>query len=340
MKALTITEAGKTEIRDIAKPEADSGEVLLQVRMVGLCGSDLSTFRGKNPLVAYPRIPGHEIAATVSEVGPDVPEEIKIGMNVTVSPYTSCGKCSSCLSGRTNACRFNETLGVQRDGALTEYAAVPWQKLFRSDTLSLRELAIVEPLTVGFHASARGRVTESDRVAIFGSGTIGLGAIAGSSFRGGTVIAIDIDDAKLELAARIGATHCINTLKENLHDRLEELTQGHGPTVVIEAVGLPATYRAAVEEVSFAGRVIYIGYAKDAVEYDTTRFVQKELDIHGSRNATDADFSDVISMMKKGEFPVEEIITKTVALDEAGAALAHWADKPETITKILVHVAE
>ena len=146
MKALFITAPGKTEVRDIPKPPPAAGEVLLRVRLVGYCGSDLNTFRGKNPMVTLPRIPGHEIAATVEEAGTGVPPEFKPGTNVTLSPYTSCGTCPSCLRNRPNACQFNQTLGVQRDGALTEHIVVPWRKLYRSDKLSLRELAVVEPL--------------------------------------------------------------------------------------------------------------------------------------------------------------------------------------------------
>jgi threonine dehydrogenase-like Zn-dependent dehydrogenase len=290
-------------------------------------------------MAGYPRIPGHEIAATVAEAGADVPNTIKTGMNVTVSPYTSCGNCGSCRRGRMNACQFNQTSGVQRDGALTEYIVVPWQKVYRSDTLTLRELALVEPLTVGFHASARGRVAGSDVVAVFGCGAIGLGAAAGSLFRGGAVIAIDIDDSKLDIGKKVGADQGINSRKENLHERLQELTEGYGPDVVIEAVGLPDTYRAAVEEVAYAGRVVYIGYAKESVEFDTARFVQKELDIHGSRNATSADFSDVISMLEGKRFPVDDVVTETVPFDQADTALRRWADNPGDVTKILVEVS-
>jgi len=231
---------------------------LLKVEMVGLCGTDLNSFRGRNPLVTYPRILGHEIAATVVEGE----GSIQAGMRVTISPYTSCGKCSSCLRGRQNACRENQTLGVQRDGAITEFMVVPASKAY-SSTLALKHLCLVEPLTVGFHAVDRGRVAARDTVAVFGCGAIGLGAIAGAAFRGARTIAIDIDDAKLEVARSAGATHVINSGLENVRARLQELTQRSGPNVVIEAVGLPETFRMAVEEVGFAGRVVYIGYSKE-----------------------------------------------------------------------------
>lgn len=336
MKALVISEPGQTELvqRDVPKP--GTGEVLLRVNQIGFCGTDLSTFRGVNPLVSYPRIPGHEIAATIEKLGSGVPEEWTIGREVLVVPYTSCGECSACRQQRFNSCRHNQTLGVQRDGAMAEYFTAPWEKLLASDKLTLEELALVEPLTVGFHAVDRARVTESDTVAVFGCGAIGLGVLAGAAFRGARVVAIDIDDQKLALGKKCGATDTINSMTENLHEQLQEITDGHGPHVIIEAVGLPATFKAAVEEVCFAGRVVYIGYAKAPVEYETKLFVMKELDIMGSRNALPADFAEVIKMLEKKEFPLDEVITTTVPLADSGKLLAQWNETPGDFTKIHV----
>ena len=152
------------------------GGVLLKVRMVGLCGSDLNSFRGLNPLVSFPRILGHEVCATVMRGDSDLPA----GTDVALSPYTNCGRCASCQRGRPNACQFNQTLGVQRDGALTQFIVMPREKLFPA-RLTPKELCFVEPLTIGFHAVARGRITANDTVAVFGCGGVGLGAIAGSN---------------------------------------------------------------------------------------------------------------------------------------------------------------
>jgi threonine dehydrogenase-like Zn-dependent dehydrogenase len=337
MKAFVITEPGATGLADRPEPFPGAEEVMLRTRYIGLCGTDLNTFRGKNPMVSYPRVPGHEIAATIIAAGKGVPEHLKAGLDVTVSPYTSCGVCASCLRGRTNACLANETLGVQRDGAMAEYFKVPWRKIFVANGLSLRELTLVEPLGVGFHTVARGRVTAEDTVAVIGCGAVGLGAIAASAFRGATTIVIDVDDEKLVLARQAGAAYAVNSKTEDVHGRLRELTGGHGPDVIIEAVGLAATYRMAIEEVAFTGRVVYVGYAKEPVTYDTKLFVQKELDILGSRNSLD-EFPEVIAMLLQGRFPVESAISKVVPMEQAGDALARWSEAPQTITKILVEV--
>jgi threonine dehydrogenase-like Zn-dependent dehydrogenase len=339
MKAFSITEPGKTTLIELQQPRPAADEVLLKSRLIGLCGTDLSTFRGKNPLVTYPRIPGHEIAATIVETGTDVPSEFQAGMDVTVYPNTSCGTCASCRRGRTNACKFNQTLGVQRDGAMKGFFTVPWRKVYVSRGLSLRELSLVEPLAVGFHAAERARLTAADTVAVIGCGTVGLGALAAAAGRGATTVAIDLDDGKLALAKKVGAQHTIHAGQENMHEELTSLTGGLGPDVVIEAVGTPETYRAAVEEVAHTGRVVYIGWAKEPVSYESKLFVHKELDILGSRNSL-AEFPAVISMLSEGRFPVEETISATVPLDGAGDALKRWSESPGSYTKILVNMDE
>jgi threonine dehydrogenase-like Zn-dependent dehydrogenase len=333
MKAFRIEAPGVAGVIELPEIREDAGEALLRVKMVGLCGTDLSTFRGRNAMVAFPRVPGHEVAAEVVEGG----GELAAGTLVTVSPYTSCGRCASCLRGRVNACRWNETMGVQRDGAMVEFVRVPREKLYAAK-LSVKELCLVEPLTVGFHAAARGRVAAGDSVAVFGCGGVGLGAIAAAAFRGAETIAIDVDDAKLEIARKAGAKHLIHSKREDLHARLQEITDGHGPDVMIEAIGLPETFRAAVEEVSFTGRVVYIGYAKEPVEYETRLFVQKELDILGSRNALPEDFREVIRMLEAGRFPVEETVSAVVAMEETAGMLREWSESPGKFTKIMVQV--
>ncbi len=336
MKALVIKNPGEASLESIPEPAVLGENLLLKVRMIGLCGSDLNSFRGKNPMVTFPRIPGHEVAATIVAGSKETPA-LAAGVNVTMSPYTNCGKCASCLRQRPNACQFNETLGIQRDGALTEYITMPAEKLYPAK-LTIKELCLVEPLTVGFHAVARGRVTAQDSVVVFGCGGVGLGAIAASSFRGARTIGVDVDDEKLSLARKTGAAETINTSKESLHQRLLELTNGLGPDVIIEAIGLPQTFRAAVEEVGFTGRVVYIGYAKEPVAYETRLFVQKELDIMGSRNALPEDFRQVIRMLEDRRFPVDDAVSSVLPLADAPDALRAWSENPAGFTKIMISV--
>jgi 2-desacetyl-2-hydroxyethyl bacteriochlorophyllide A dehydrogenase len=339
MKAIKIEQPGSLKVVSLEMPAVGSDEVLLKVRYVGFCGSDLSTYMGKNPLVQYPRVPGHEISAEIHETGSEVPEGFDKGMPVTVLPYTNCGKCPSCRRGREHACQFNQTLGVQRDGAMQEYLAVPWQKIFKAPALGHLELVFVEPLTVGFHAIERALVYKQDTVMVLGCGMIGAGAIVGAAARGAAIIAVDIDDHKLMLARKLGARFLINSKESNLHQMLVELTGGGGPDVVVEAAGTPVTYRTAVDEAAFTGRVVCIGYASQEVSFATKLFVQKELDIMGSRNASPDDFRAVISYLERGSIPLDQMITKQVRIEEAGEAVKQWADDPGKVMKILLDMS-
>lgn len=336
MKAIQIPAPATLQVVDIAKPEVKNGEVLLKIKFVGFCGSDLNTFLGRNPMVKLPVIPGHEVGAVIEAVGPGVPGGFEPGMSVTVNPYTNCGKCAACRNGRVNACEYNETFGVQRNGAMEEYLALPWQKVIPAPSISPRDCALIEPMSVGFHAVSRGQVTDIDTVLVIGCGMIGCGAIVRAALRGATVIAMDLDAKKLELAKRIGANFTINSQTENVHERLLGITDGLGPDVIIEAVGSPATYVMAVNEVAFTGRVVCIGYAKSEVTFQTKLFVQKELDIRGSRNALPEDFRAVVRYLQQGNCPREELISKTVTPEEALAAMEEWSADPGKVFRILV----
>lgn len=337
MKAIQISGERQMEIVNVPEQELKTGEVLLRLEYVGFCGSDLSTYLGKNPMVKMPVIPGHEVGAVIEKVGAEVPEGLKPGMVVTCNPYTNCGKCASCRNQRVNACQHNETLGVQRNGAMREYIALPWEKVIPAGLLSPRTCALIEPMSVGFHAVNRAQVTDIDVVVVIGCGMVGMGAIVRSALRGATVVAADIDDEKLALAKEMGASYTINTKTEDVHARLLEITSGFGPDVIIEAVGSTPTYQMAVNEVAFTGRVVCIGYAKTDVSFQTKFFVQKELDIRGSRNAQPQDFRAVIHYLERGTCPVDRLISAEVTPEEAPEAMRRWVENPGKVFRILVH---
>ncbi len=336
MKAIQITAPGQMKVAEVETPVLKDDEILIKIKYVGFCGSDLNTFLGRNPMVKLPIIPGHEVGAVIESIGKNVPEGFKAGMSVTVNPYTNCGKCASCRNGKVNACEHNETFGVQRNGAMGEYLTLPWSKVIPATDTTPRDCALIEPMSVGFHAVSRAQVTDIDTVMVVGCGMIGMGAIIRASLRGATVIAVDIDDEKLALAKRVGATYSINSMTENIHERLIELTEGLGPDVVVEAVGSPVTYKMAVDEVAFTGRVICIGYAKSEVSFQTKYFVQKELDIRGSRNALPADFRAVAKYLQQGICPKDELISKVVTPQDALKAMKEWAANPGKVFRILV----
>lgn len=323
------------QIVDVPEQEMKAGDVMIRLQYVGFCGSDLNTYLGRNPMVKLPVIPGHEVGAVIEAVGSEVPEGLKPGMVVTVNPYTNCGKCASCRNGRPNACQHNETLGVQRNGSMRERLVLPWEKVIPAGLLTPRECALVEPMSVGFHAVSRALVTDSDVVLVIGCGMVGMGAVVRSALRGATVIAADIDDEKLQLAREMGASYTLNTKTDDVNARLLEMTSGFGPDVVIEAVGSTPTYQMAVDVVAFTGRVVCIGYAKSDVSFQTKLFVQKELDIRGSRNALPQDFRAVIHYLERRTCPVDRLISSEVTPEEAQKALDEWAAAPGKVFRIL-----
>ena len=263
------------------------------------------------------------MGARIEAVGRDVPAHLTPGISCTVNPYTACGHCSSCRNGRPNACRHNQTFGVQRDGAMCEYIVVPWQKVIADDAISPRDFCLVEPMSVGFHAIDRAQVTDLDVV------------LVRAALRGAKVIAVDVDDAKLLLAKRLGAHFTVNSRTEDVHERLQAIVPW-GPDVVIEAVGAPATYRMAVNEAAFTGRVVCIGYAQTEIAFETKYFVQKELDIRGSRNAMPEDFRAVMEYLRRGVCPAEELISGIYAPEQAQEALERWKADPGKVFRILV----
>ena len=336
MKAVQLTATSEMKVVEIEKPFMGPDDVLVIIKYVGFCGSDLNTFLGRNPMVKLPVIPGHEVGAVIEETGANVPDGFHQGMSVTLNPYTNCGRCASCRNGKVNACEHNETLGVQRNGVMCEFAVLPWTKIIPANKISPRDCALIEPMSVGFHAVSRVQVTDIDTVMVIGCGMIGIGAIIRASLRGATVIAVDIDDDKLSLAKRVGAKFTINSQSDHVHECLLKVTNNLGPDVVIEAVGSPSTYVMAVDEVAFTGRIACIGYAKSEVSFQTKFFVQKELTIMGSRNALPSDFRAVIHYLEQGTCPKDELISKIVSPEEALMAMSEWAANPGKVFRILV----
>jgi threonine dehydrogenase-like Zn-dependent dehydrogenase len=309
--------------------------VLLEVVYAGLCGTDLSTFLGKNPNVAYPRIIGHEIAGRVVALGDGV-EPRWVGARVAVSPYKNCGACPACRLGRPNACARNETLGVQRDGALADLAAVPVDRLVPSTKLPLDVLALVEPFSIGMHSVRRAEVTAADTVLVIGCGGVGAGAIAAAVSAGARVIGLDVEARKLDEARRLGAVAVVDG-RTSPAEHVGELTDGEGPSVVIEAVGATATYRLALDVVAPCGRIACVGWLKGDVPLEARLIVLKEVAILGSRNATD-ELKAVVAMFESGRVDPRSLVTHRVAFDDAPGMLQRWADAPGEVGKILVEV--
>ncbi|WP_245835495.1 zinc-binding alcohol dehydrogenase family protein [Thalassospira mesophila] len=340
MKAICIDAPGSISLTRRAIPAPGPGEVRVRLLYVGYCGSDLGSFQGRNPLVNFPRVPGHELSGIIDDIGDDVPASLGVGQRVTILPYFNCGTCFACRKNRPNACRNNQTMGVQREGALAEYTCVPHNHIIPVNTLSPRDTALIEPLAVGFHAVERARIEPGETVAVLGVGMIGLGIVLAALRKGAHVIAVDLSAQKLEIARQLGAVNMVNAATENVVDRLLALTNGDGPSVILEAAGSPHTFRQAVDAASQCARVVYVGYTKVPVEYETRLFVSKEIEILGSRGATRDDFKHVTRYLEDNPACADIIISKIVPIDTADAAMREWAAAPGAITKILIRFGD
>jgi threonine dehydrogenase-like Zn-dependent dehydrogenase len=335
MKALVIEGPRSARVTERPRPQPAQGEVLVRVARGGMCGTDLSIFLGKNPLVAYPRVIGHEISGIIEDAGPQTDRRWQPGTPVALNPYKNCGNCRACRLGRPNACRDNQTLGVQRDGALAEYVVVPEARLVTSSVLSLDQLALVEPFSIGMHAVVRGRAAAEEWVGVIGCGGVGAGALAGAASRGAKVMGLDVDAGKLARARRLGAVEVVDSTAPDAADRVRDLTGGDGLALTIEAGGSPATYQLALELAAPCGRVVCIGWVKGPVSLEVRHIVAKELEILGSRNAT-TELADVIALFESGQIDPLELVTHRVPLEAAPATLEQWAGDPAAVGKILV----
>ena len=335
MKALMVFEAGRAQIVDVPEPALGSEGAVLRPKALGLCGTDLAIFLGTNPLVTYPRIIGHEVAAEVVRVD-DPSGRVKAGQRVTVLPILPCGRCVACRMGRPNCCVNNRTLGVHRDGCASELFSVPANRVYAAPReMPWEELALVEPMTIGYHAVKRGRVSAGDRVLIIGAGCVGLGAVQAARLSGASVAAADIRDLSVRLARELGAELAVNSAREDLRRAVRDWTSADGPLVVIEAAGSTETVEAAVELVSHAGRVVVVGYAKGAVRFPADSFVVKELDFLGSRNSLNV-LQEVLEHVAAGRIRVKPLVTHRFDFSEGVEALKFWVDRRQEVLKIVL----
>lgn len=339
MRATWIQEEYKIVSGETSKPEIGANDVLLKPLYIGLCGSDLNSYMGLSPMVKYPVIPGHEISAIVVEKGEAAQARIKVGDCVTVKPYFNCGKCFACRAGKSNACQYNQTLGVQRDGAMCELICVPQEHVFCADLEDVKTFALVEPIAVGSHIAMRCSVTDKDSVLVLGCGAVGLGAIAACSYLGATVIAADITEEKLEIARQFGAKYLVNSAQEDVLQLVRKITDGDGVSVAIEAIGLPPTCRLAVDAIAYTGRIGFVGYAMQEISFDTKLFVSKEVSIFGSRNARE-EFDFVLEMMQSGHIDPLAMVSAVYPLSEVQKALEEWSADKGAFTKILIDMNE
>lgn len=325
MKSMVINQPGEVLLEEAPMPVPKKGEALLKLLYGGICGSDLGSYRGTYAYFDYPRIPGHEFSAEIVEV-----EEneygLKEGMIVTCNPYFNCTSCYSCRRGLVNCCTTNQTMGCQRDGAFSEYITMPLERIYDGKGLPAKTLALIEPFCISYHGVWRADMKEGDRVLVMGAGTIGVLAAVAAKSKGAEVYISDVAEKKLQYAYEsFGlAGMLLNDSPEHFEAQVNEITNGDGFDVSIEAVGLPSTFQNCIDAAAFGGKVVLIGIGKKNLDFNFTLIQKKELNIMGSRNALKKDFLELIDLVKSGAIDLDKIVTNVYKFGDAPKAFAEF----------------
>ena len=337
MKAIVIDTPNNIEIKEIPMPQVKENEALLKVKCVGICGADVASYTGNQPFTTYPRIPGHEFSAEIVTI-PENDKGLKAGDIVTCNPYFNCGECYSCERGFVNCCTDNQTMGVQRDGAFCEYIAMPIERIFPGKGLGAEELALIEPFSISQHAISRATIKDTDTVLVVGAGPIGLFALLAAKQKCKKIVVADILDNRLSLAKEYGADAVVNTKTQSLEEFTKEFTDGRGFDVCIEACGAPETFLNCIDCAAFAANIILIGNGKRETNFVHSIILKKELNIHGSRNALNADFINNIQLVAEKKADIMKMVSGIYTMENATAAFEELKNNDGTLAKILIKI--
>ena len=334
MKTLVLESPGKFRYETRPDPVRRSGEALLRIRRIGICGTDLHAFEGTQPYFDYPRVLGHELAADILEVDPDTGFER--GERVTFIPYFSCGECIACRSGKPNCCVRIKVCGVHVDGGMGEFLSVPATALLHAGDLGYEELALAEPLAIGAHGVRRAQIAAGEYVLVVGAGPIGLGTMALARIAGARVIALDINEQRLAFCReKLGVDHIVNGRDGSVEDRLAAITGGDMPTVVIDATGSQRAIAEGFGYMAHSGRYVLIGLQKGPVSFSHPEFHKRESTLMSSRNATREDFEWVMRCLEKGEIDPKTFITHPVGFDQVMEQFPGWLDPANGVIKAM-----
>lgn len=336
MKAVQIVKPGKLRVIDVEKPEIDDkNNVLVKMTAAGICGSDVGIYHGTNAAATYPRIIGHEMVGRVAETGPSV-TNVKVGDRVIVNQVTSCGHCYPCRIGRGNVCDHLAVRGVHIDGGYREFIAVPESDCYiLPDFLSDTDAVMIEPTTIGIQSCTRAELAEDDMLLIYGSGALGSSILKTARLICSHIIVADIQDDKLEEAKKNGAKYTINTLKENLLEKVKEYTEGHGATVSIDAVCNKDSLIRLLEVTGNAGRVMTMGFSTSPTEINQFVITSKELDVRGSR-LQNKMFGKAIGLLNEGKLDISGSVSHTFPLIQAQEAFDFIDSHDPSIRKVVL----
>lgn len=333
--AAVTTSPGQMQVRQVPDPTPGDREVRVAVAAVGLCGSDYHLFAGTHPYARFPQIQGHEIAGTIDGLGPGYDGPLSVGDRVAVEPFVHCGACFACRRGRSNCCERLEVMGAHIPGALREFVVVSPERLHPVQDLTADLCALVEPLSIAVQAVERSEAAAGDRVVVLGAGPIGLGVALACSDRGAHVLVVDRLPSRLAAARRFGAEATADTSTDDVGAVVDEWTHGEGAAVVVDATGVPALIRMAVDLVAPSGVVVIVGISGEDVAVPVIAFTRKELTVRGSRN-NNGLFPASIDLVRRHGQTVGSLISHRFPLSEAPEALRFAADHPDQVEKALI----
>ena len=334
MKYIVCEKPRKFLLKEKEAPVRKENEALLQINKVGICGTDLHAYAGNQAYFEYPKILGHELASEVIDIGEN-DKGIKIGDKVVVMPYICCGVCFACNKGKTNCCENITVLGVHADGGLQEQISVPINLLLPANHLSDDQIAIVEPLAIGAHAIRRSGIETDENVAVVGCGPIGIGIIKLAQIAGANVIALDMNEQRLNYAKdKIGADHVVNVGGNALRE-VTEITNGDLCSIVFDASGNKNALETCPDYMSNGGKFVLVGLSKGELTYSHPKVHAKEMTLLCSRNATQEDFEHVMTILDK--FPTSSFITHNVPFIKMIEHFDSWLDPTTGVIKATVN---
>lgn len=308
MDALICSKPYTFEYIQTPIPTRTNDSSILKIKKVGICGTDIHAFEGTQPYFSYPRILGHEIAAEIHDT--ELGSGFSKGDKVTVIPYLHCGECVACRNGKTNCCVHMQVLGVHLDGGMCSFLNVPNKYIVKGNQLSLDELVLVEPLAIGAHGIRRANIVPGSYVLVVGAGPIGLGTMEMARIAGLKVIALDINQDRLDFCRnRIGVSAVINGRSDNVSKILQAITEGDMPLAIFDCTGNLQSINNAFQYASHGGSYILIGLQKGEIVFSHPEFHKRELTLMSSRNATMEDFEHVIECIEKKKINPENYIT-------------------------------
>ena len=336
MKAITLEKPGNFAVGNAPMPVAPGAdEALIRIHRVGICGTDLHAFAGRQPFFSYPRRLGHELGVEVLEAGRNV-RHIVAGDRCAVLPYVNCQQCSACLRGKTNCCQKLSVLGVHADGGMCEYLTVPARLLYPSSQLSFDQLALIEPLAIGAHAVRRADIQSGEWALVVGAGPIGLATAQFAELAGAQVMVLDVNTRRLDFCReQLGVRHCLSASQPPLAGLLER-TGEELSTAVFDCTGNKGSMEQSFHYVAHGGRLTFVGLVQDEIRFHDPEFHRRELTLLATRNATSDDFQLVMQAIESGRVNVTPWITHRCAFDDFLETFPIWNQPGTGVVKGVV----